>query len=605
MVALANEFDVIVVGAGAGGMAAAITARKNGATVLVIEKDSVLGGTTARSGGVLWVPCNPLSRAAGIKDSKENATTYLHHETGVYFNAEKVESFLRNGPRMVEWFQRETCVEFVAVPEFSDYHPDAPGGLPGGRSILAAPFDGRLLGKRIAWLRPPLEEITFVGMMFNASKEVAHFFNVTRSLHSAWYVAKRLGNHAREMLLHGRAMRLTNGNALAARLAKSAFDLNIPFRFSSRAEQLLMESGRVAGVRVSSDDGDVTLHARKAVILAAGGFPQDIARRKELFKHAPSGREHLSPAPASSTGDGLRLAASAGAALDLDLPNAAAWIPVSRVPYSHGKSGVFPHLIDRYKPGVIMVTRRGVRFTNEANSYHDVGIAMQKACAEDAETEAFLICDHPALRRYGLGFVKPFPLPLGPHLRNGYLKRGRTVAALAREVGIDANALDRTIAEFNEGAAHGEDRQFGRGSSAYNRFLGDPDHKPNPCVAPLRDGPFYAIRTVIGDLGTFAGIRTDGFARALDRSDTVVAGLYAVGNDAASVMGGNYPGGGITLGPAMTFGFMAGEHAAGLFLNEESLSAASTVGVTSKEFQNLGPDRQCDSDDLPVDELCR
>ncbi|ABE29382.1 pyridine nucleotide-disulfide oxidoreductase family protein [Paraburkholderia xenovorans LB400] len=557
-----NEFDVIVVGAGAGGMAAAVSAAKNGASVIVIEKDKVLGGTTARSGGVLWIPCHPFSQQSPAEDSIENATTYLRHEAGRYFNAEKVQAFLHNGPRMVDWFQRETDVKFVSVPEFSDYHPDAAGGLPGGRSILAAPFDGRELGKKIEWLRPPLREITFVGMMFNASKEISQFFNVTRSLASAWYVTKRLVTHAREMLTYGRAMRLTNGNALAARLAKSAFDCDIPFRLDTRVERLLMEGRRVAGVAVNSGGESMNLYARTGVILAGGGFPQDVERRKALFPHAPNGTEHLSPAPASNTGDGLRLAANAGAALELDLPNAAAWIPVSKVPYRNGESGVFPHLIDRYKPGVIMVTRNGLRFTNESNSYHDVGMAMQKACRDSDATEAFLICDHRTLRRYGLGFVKPFPIPFGPHLRSGYLKRGRTLAELADAAGIDAAAFERTVATFNEGAVHGEDHQFGRGNSAYNRFLGDAEHQPNPCVAPIQDGPFYAIRTVIGDLGTFAGIRTDGCARALDSSGHVVPGLYAVGNDAASVMGGNYPGGGITLGPAMTFGFLAGEHAA-------------------------------------------
>lgn len=559
-----NRFDVIVVGTGAGGLAAAITAKKNGASVLVVEKDSVFGGTTARSGGVLWVPCNPISRAAGIQDSVAKATTYMQHEAGAHFEAEKVESFLQNGPRMVDWFQKETSVQFIGVPEFSDYHPNAPGGMPGGRSILAAPLDGRLLGKRIALLRPPLKEITFVGMMFNASKEVTQFFNVTRSPSAAWYVTKRLATHAMEMAFHGRAMRLTNGNALAARLAKSAFDLDIPIRLSSPVKQLVTESGRVTGVVVSSPEGDVTYRAGKAVILAAGGFPQDPARRAQLFAHSPNGTEHLSPAPEGNTGDGLRLAESAGADLDLSLPNAGAWIPVSRVPYSNGKFGVFPHLIDRYKPGIIAVTRGGVRFTNEANSYHDVGIAMQKACEGKGQTEAFLICDHRALRRYGMGFVKPFPIPLGPHVRNGYLKRGRTLSELAEVAGINAAALEETVAHFNEGAVHGDDREFGRGTTAYNRFLGDPEHKPNPCVAPIADGPFYAIHIVIGDLGTFAGIRTDGFGRAVAITGNVVEGLYAVGNDAASVMGGNYPGGGITLGPAMTFGFVAGEHAARL-----------------------------------------
>jgi succinate dehydrogenase/fumarate reductase flavoprotein subunit len=233
------------------------------------------------------------------------------------------------------------------------------------------------------------------------------------------------------------------------------------------------------------------------------------------------------------------------------------------VPRGGGKHGVFPHLIDRYKPGIIAVTQHGRRFTNESNSYHDVGQAIIEACRNEAETAAWLIADHRSIRRYGLGFAKPFPLPLTPHLRSGYLLRGRTLAELAERAGIDGSTLARSIADYNTGARDGRDERFGKGSTAYNRFLGDPEQKPNPCVAPLEQAPFYAVKIVLGDLGTFAGIRTDSSARVINEEGRVVQGLYATGNDMASVMGGNYPGGGITLGPAMTFGYIAGRHLAG------------------------------------------
>jgi succinate dehydrogenase/fumarate reductase flavoprotein subunit len=553
--------DVVVVGSGAGGLAAAVTAGAKSLEVLVLEKDSLYGGTTARSGGVVWTPCNPMSQALGIADSVQDARTYLMGESGAAFNAEKVDAFLNNGPRMVEFFQRETSLQFVPVPEFSDYHPDRPGGRPGGRSILAAPFDGRLLGEKLKQLRPPLKEITFVGMMFNASEEVQHFFNATRSLRSALYVVKRLASHGIEMITHGRATRLTNGNALVARLAKSAFDLGIPIWLNSPVVRLISDAGRVTGVVVKSGDGVRRVGARLGVVLAAGGFPQDVERRKRLFPHAPTGREHLSPAPASNTGDGLCLAESVAGHIVEDLPHAAAWIPVSQVRWPNGELGTFPHLIDRYKPGVICVTREGKRFVNESDSYHDVGAAMQTANAgRDAVT--FLICDHRALRRYGLGFVKPFPLPLYPHLKSQYLYRGKTVGELARVAGISVDGLESTIEIFNRDARNGKDPQFGRGTTAYNRFLGDKNHKPNPCVAPIAQGPFYAIKAGIGDLGTFDGINTDQHARALNRTGDPIAGLFAVGNDAVSIMGGSYPGGGITLGPALTFGYIAGEYLA-------------------------------------------
>ena len=563
--------DVVVVGSGAGGLAAAVTAAARGLKVLVLEKEPLYGGTTARSGGVLWVPNNGLGTGLGGPDTPQAARRYLQGECGATFDPAKVDAFLEHGPRMVDFFRRQTSVQFVTLPEFPDYHPDRPGASLGGRSILAAAFDARLLGSRMKTLRPPLKEITFMGMMFNASEEVQHFFKVTRSLRSALYVTRRLAAHAVEMLMHGRATRLTNGNALAARLAKSAFDLGVDLWLDAPVLQLEMDGGRVCGVVARRGDARIRVQARRGVVLAAGGFPQDVERRKQLFPHAPTGTEHRSPAPPGNTGDGLRMAEAAGAAIATDLPSAAAWIPVSSVPRGKRPAGVFPHLIDRYKPGIIAVTSEGKRFANEANSYHDVCLGMQQV-APGRPAVAFLICDHRTLRRYGMGFVKPFPLPLFPHLRSGYLLRGRTLQELASRTGIAADALQATVAAFNRDAERGEDPQFGRGTTAYNRYLGDKDHQPNPCVAPVAEGPFYAIRITIGDLGTFAGIRTDGAARALDENGQPIAGLYAAGNDSASIMGGNYPGAGITLGPALTFGFIAGEQlAADTHRTEESL----------------------------------
>ncbi len=559
-----ERYDVVVAGSGAGALSAAVTAAKAGLRVLVLEKEPLFGGTTARSGGVLWIPCNPASRALGIEDSPEAVRTYLRHEAGAHYDPQRVDAFLAAGPEAVAFFERETALRFVAVPEFSDYHPDAPGGRPGGRSILAAPYDAGELGAEARRLRPPLREITFVGMMFNASQEVQHFFNVTRSWASARYVARRLLQHAREMLVHGRAQRLTNGNALAARLARSAFDAGVAIVTSAPVRELVTGAGgAVRGVVVEHEGRRKTVRADRGVVLATGGFPQDPELRRRLFPHAPTGAEHWSPAPPGNTGDGWRLAEAAGAATEGGLPNNAAWIPVSRVPRTGGASGVFPHLIDRYKPGVIAVGRDGRRFVNEADSYHDFGQAMQRiGRAPGGETAAWLLADHRSLRRYGLGFVKPFPLPLWPHLRSGYLLRGRTPAELARKAGLDPAGLERTLAEFNGPAARGEDPAFGKGTTAYNRYLGDAHHPISPCVAPLDHGPWYAVKLVPGDLGTFAGIRTDAFARALAADGTPVPGLYAVGNDALSLMGGSYPGGGITLGPALVFGWIAGRHLA-------------------------------------------
>jgi succinate dehydrogenase/fumarate reductase flavoprotein subunit len=221
-----------------------------------------------------------------------------------------------------------------------------------------------------------------------------------------------------------------------------------------------------------------------------------------------------------------------------------------------------PHFIDRAKPGVIAVMRDGKRFANEGNSYHDFVQAMVKAARPGEEIAAFLVCDHKTLRKYGLGCVPPFPMPLKHHLRSGYLLRGATLEELAAKAGIDAKVFAETVAQFNATALEGRDPAFGKGTRAYNRYQGDALHGPNPCIAPMTQGPFYAIKMVIGDLGTYAGIVTDAHARALDADGRVIPGLYAVGNDMASIMGGNYPGAGITLGPALTFGYIAGRHLA-------------------------------------------
>ncbi|MFQ5953598.1 MAG: FAD-dependent oxidoreductase [Kiloniellales bacterium] len=560
-----RECDVLVAGSGAGGLAAAVTVARLGLEVVVAEKEPYFGGTTAVSGGVLWVPCNPVSVRAGVvDDSVEDARSYLRHVAGNFFDPEKVDAFLLNGPRMVDFFERETSVSFDAVTAFPDYYPAAPGGRPGGRCLVARPFDGRQLGERLKDLRPPLREITFVGMMFNSSQEVQHFFNATRSLKSSAYVARRLMSHARELATHGRATRLTNGNALVARLAKSALDLGVPIWTSASVADLIVERGAVKGAVIETADGRSTVRARRGVVLATGGFPQDIDWRKALFPHAPTGREHLSPAPPGNTGDGLGLATSAGGRLQHDLPNAGAWVPVSRVPRGDGGFGVFPHLIDRYKPGIIAVTRHGLRFANESDSYHDMGRAMIDTCKGEPETAAWLICDHRAIRRYGLGFVKPFPLPLGPHLRSGYLLRGPTIAELAERAGIDPVGLRHTIDAVNADARSGVDTAFGKGSTAYNRYLGDHRHSPNPCFAAIDKAPYYAVKVVLGDVGTFAGIRTDAQAQVIDSAGHPIAGLYAAGNDMASMMGGSYPGAGTTLGPAMTFGYIAARHMAGV-----------------------------------------
>lgn len=556
------ECDLLVVGSGAAGLSCAITAKKRGLDVVVIEKEPVFGGTTALSGGVLWVPLNQHGRQQNPQDTLDAVRTYMMQETGAYFDEAAVAAFMENGPKMVDFFERETAMKFIPTL-YPDYHPDVPGGAAIGRSILAQPYDIRGLGKDMARLKPPLKSITFIGMMFNSSNaDLKHFFQVTKSLKSFVYVAKRLANHIKELALYQRAINVTSGNALAARLAKSALDLGIPILTSSPARQVLIEDGRVRGVLAGGEGGDREIRARHGVVLACGGFPQDVQRIAKAYPHLQTGGEHLSPTPESNTGDGVRMAELAGADVDLRFKDAAAWMPVSKVPYADGTFGVFPHLLDRYKPGVIGVLRNGQRFTNESNSYHDVGVAMIKACKGQPETAMWLVCDKTTLGKYGLGYVKPSPMPIGKFIRNGYLFEGRTLADLARVTGIDAAGLEATVRQYNAGAVKGVDEQFARGTTAFNRYLADPNHQPNPCVAPLEKGPFYAVKLVMGDLGTFDGIQTTVVGEVKKRDGAVIPGLYAVGNDRASIMGGNYPAAGITHGPNMVFGYVTAQHIA-------------------------------------------
>ena len=562
--------DVLVVGSGAAGLAAAVTAARKGLKVVVAEKAPHFGGTTANSGGWVWIPCSEQARMAGVDDTLDRARRYLQGETGASFRAAHVDTYLRRAPEALAFFERESELSFELGPLYADYHPEAEGGLAGGRALVARPYDGRALGREIARLKPPAPELTFLGMMVGSGKELKHFFNLTRSIVSAGYVGLLLARFLRDRVVHGRAMRLTNGNALVARLASTAFALGAEIRTSCPAVRLLGGARGVRGAAVGADGREEEILARHGVILAAGGFAHDREMRAQLYPHVRAGSRHVSAVATSVSGDTIRMVRDIGGMIVDDYPNAAAWVPLSLVPRKDGSDGPFPHFIDRAKPGVIAVRASGQRFVNEAVSYHDFVQALIAATPAGKQAECWLVTDHAAIRKYGLGHVKPFPVPPGPALRSGYLKRGATLPELARACGIEAAPLEQTVARYNAAARLGRDPDFGRGTTAYNRYLGDANHRPNPCVGPVEKGPFYAVRVVAGDLGTFAGIRTDERARVLDTDGQFIPGLYAAGNDAASIMSGSYPGAGITLGPAITFGYIAAlEAAQAVALGEE------------------------------------
>lgn len=564
---MSHDCDLLVIGSGAGGLSAAVTAAHLGLKVIVAEKEPQFGGTTAWSGGWMWVPRNPMAVEAGIAEDLEKPLSYLRHELGAKFDQAKVRMYLTHAPRMVEFFRRQTALQFIDGNAIPDFHGNTPDAAFGGRSVCAAHFDGRRLGAHMARLKPPMPQTTLWGMGIASGAELRHFMNALHSAASFWYVTKLVLRHWADLLLHGRGMRLVNGNALVAALAASALAKGVELRTGSPAKRLITDQGRVVGAVLAGADAEQTVHARCGVVLACGGFPHDAARKQALLHHAPTGVEHWSAAPPCNTGDGLRLGESAGGVVATDLVQAAALAPVSLVPQEGQGPAHFPHLIERGKPGLIAVTTAGKRFTNEANSYHDFMQGLLAATPAGEPVQAWLVCDHRFIRRYGLGAAKPAPMPLSDLLANGYLRRGSTLSALAQACGVDAAALTQTAERYKHMAMAGKDDDFGKGETAYNRMQGDAAYVQtvgltNPCMAPIGAGPYYAVKVVPGSLGTFAGLRVNVHSQVLNALGEPIPGLYAGGNDMASMMGGHYPSGGITLGPAMTFGFLAAEHAA-------------------------------------------
>ncbi len=550
----------MVIGSGAAGLSAAVAAAHQGLKVVVLEKAEVLGGTTAWSGGWMWVPRNPLAVRAGIVEDIEAPRRYLSHVLGNTYDARKVDAFLRAAPEMVAFFERSTALSFESGTSIPDTYGVAPGAGQGGRSVIAAPFDGRALGRSIARLRRPLAETAFLGMTIQAGADLKAFMSVTRSVASFTHVAKRVSRHLADMALHGRGMQLRNGNALVARLLKSALDAGVDLRTSVEVRRLIQTEGSVRGVAYADAAGERKMVARRGVILATGGAPHDLDRIAPL---SPRRTPPKTLATKYSTGAGAALAESVGAAFDGTHASASAYCPVSEVPKPDGAHSLFPHIIERGKPGIIGVLKTGRRFCNEGNGYHDYVTAMLDATPEGQTAESWLVCTRAFQRSYGLGLSRPRPLPVGPFVRSGYLKQGKTLRDLALACGIDPDGLEHTVRDYNIHAMRGEDPAFGRGTTPYNRLQGDPTQTPNPCIAPLDPGPFLAVRVVPGSFGTFAGLKTNEHAQVLTRGGTVIEGLYAAGADMASVMGGYYPAGGINLGPAMTFGYIAGKHAAG------------------------------------------
>ena len=559
---LAVTCDVLVIGSGACGLTAAISACMHGLDVRVVEKESLLGGASAYSYGTLWVPGSAAAERAGRPDNTEAALTYLRHEMGRRFDEARLRTYLRHAPRMMDFFERHGVLQFICRDTFADHHPQTPGASAGGRTVFVAPCDGRELGDRIRDLRPPLATQTLMGMMYTPT-EVRTMQTALRSWRSFRYTAKRLLRHVLDIARCGRTLWLTNGNALVARLLKAADGLAIPIWKSTPLLRLEQQGGRISGAVVQHEGHECTIHARRGVVLACGGFGWNADLCRELFERPQLDGLNWSLATPGNTGDGLRAAMSHGAQLERDVATAGFWAPVSRSPAA--SAPLAGHFHDRHRPGFLAVNSAGHRFANEALSNHHFAEAIVKAAAPGTEPVAWLLCDHRSLRRVGCGdLIAPWPAPLTPHLRAGYLHRAASVAALAAHIGVDATALTQTVDAFNASAATGKDDLFGKGETVFDRHYGDHSHQPNPCLGPLGRGPYYAVRLTAGHMGTLVGLKTDLTGRVLNAAGRPLAGLYAVGNDMANVFAGACPGGGITLGPGMTFAHLAAQHLAGL-----------------------------------------
>ncbi len=556
MAQLQHSVDLLVVGSGAGAMTAALRAAHIGLDVLMVEKAAKYGGTSATSGGGLWIPCNHLMPSVGIEDSREKALTYLKQLCGDDVARENLEAFVDHGPRMLKWLEQHSEVRYMAMEHYADYYQELDGAAPGGRSIDPFPYQAQNLGDDFLSLQDNHVQTKVMGMMGYTNIEGA----ILLSKSPGWFklVLKLAWEYFSDIpgrLKSRKSRRLTMGNALIGRLRRSLLDKQVPLWLNSPARKLLVEDGRVCGAVIERDGETVEIRA-KAIVLGSGGFEHSQELREQYLPQPT--RAGWSSASPTNTGDMLLAGLDVGAATHL--MDEAWWGPSITLPGEDRSRQLFT---ERSMPGCIMVNKSGKRFFNESVAYTTAVQAMQK----QGNIPAYVIFDSRYKREYPFGPLLPDSMHLNwlqPSRFKQILTKADSIDGLADSLGVDSASLSQTIERFNQFAAQGKDEDFNRGENAYDLLYGDVRISPNACLAPIKEGPFYAMEVYPGDIGTKGGLLTNASAQVLNKEGEVIEGLYAIGNTAASVTGRYYPGAGATLGPAMTFGFVAAEHIAGM-----------------------------------------
>jgi succinate dehydrogenase/fumarate reductase flavoprotein subunit len=557
---LSPGYDVVVIGAGAAGMSAALFSAIRGAKTLLVEKTGFVGGTSALSAGSIWIPNTRHASALGATDSAANVEKYLQQIVGNHADVALRAAFLKAGPAAIEVLENHSDVKLRAYVRHPDYRSELEGAALAGRALEPYPFDGRLLGEAFRLVRPPLPEFTLLGGMMVDRTDIAHLLSSTRSVRSLWHASKLFARYARDKAAHGRGTRLVMGNALVGRLLYSLLRQGVDILMGASLAKIIREpDGPVTAARLTSEGVSREIGINSALILAGGGFNRHAGRRLAALG-TEAGWSSVAP---GSSGDAQDKALEIGARLSDRDVSAAFWAPASIRRRRDGSQAVFPHFVlDRAKPGTLVVDSNGHRFVNEAISYHL--FALEMLAKGKSAIPAFLIADAVAVRKYGLGMVRPGGWGTKAAVADGYLNAADTIEQLARQLNIDPGQLRETVDRMNLYAQTGRDPEFGRGSTVYQNHNGDASAGgANPNLGRIATAPFYAVRLYPSDIGTSSGLVTDEVARVLDAGNQPIAGLYACGNDMQSVMGGTYPGPGITLGPAIAFAYIAASDAAG------------------------------------------